>query len=248
MGHTESEWEAAARAIVSAELGVPVDHQDVGGKGALDATPDALIDPEGARIQLEVFRDLDPHYAALQGNIDKHGSQLPALDGKGWLITVAHSAQVRRLHAQLPQLLAANSADAEDPYTSVPEPLGRLGVIAAWRMPGNRIAISTLGAASWDRGVPTLNAWVEKALQRNQDVPAKLGARGGGHAFLWGTATSPNYLHFLIAGDDRAPLPGSGPALPPEIRRIWVAGFFRAAAIWSDGAVWRRTRNPAARR
>ncbi|CAM5531417.1 hypothetical protein [Leifsonia shinshuensis] len=244
MGHSESEWEADARAIVSAELRVPVDHQDTGGKGALDGTPDALIDPDGARIQMETVRDIDPRYARLQDALEKFGSRILSLDDKGWLVTITHDAQVKRLHDQLAQLLVTHGSQSEDPYTHVPEPLRRIGVASAWRFPGHHINISTVGAASWDRDIPPLNTWVERTLDHNQDVAQKLRALGGGHAFLWASTTSPVNIHSLIAGID-GQLPGSSPALPAGVHRIWVAGFHRASAIWTEGDGWHRARRPS---
>ena len=240
MGHRESEWEADARSIVAAELGVPVLHQDVGGKGAVDGTPDALIDPDGARIQLEVVRDVDQRYAKLQDALERLGSRFPSIDHKGWLVTVSHDARVKTLHDQLPQLLVTYGAQTEDPYTSLPEPLARIGVAHAWRFPGPNINISTAGAASWDRDIPPLNTWVERTLARNHDVPRKLRAFGGGHAFLWASTTSPVNIHSLIAGID-GPLPAGSPTLPEGVQRIWVAGFHRTSAIWTEGGGWHRS-------
>jgi hypothetical protein len=147
----------------------------------------------------------------------------------GWSVTVRRSASVRRLRAELPGLFRTHGEQIlNDRFHSIPGSLANLGVTSALPM-GKRewnesIHISGGGWASWDDPVG-LNAWVERILTREADVPAKLRAFGGqdAHAFIWAALGSSWSITNLLGDPDELEIPEGGPVLPSGVTDVWVA-------------------------
>jgi hypothetical protein len=118
--------EAAARAVVSAALGVPVCHHN---DGSAPGMVDALIKyPDGRVGAMEVVGDHDADFLALWEVLGREGHQtdVPGL-ASGWSISISHRVRFRRLLADLPELLStwetAGLADLARPQTAAQEHL-----------------------------------------------------------------------------------------------------------------------------
>lgn len=223
----ESSLEYFARFIVESNLGLSVARFE---DGRVPSQVDAVIDRGGNMVPLEVVSDTDSEFLRQWDALEKRG-RLIHVPGMvpGWYVTAKRSANVGQLRAELPPLFRTHGEQiAEDRFHAIPAPLARLGVTYAmpmWKSEWHeRIHISGEGWASWDDPID-LNAWVERVLHREADVPAKLRAFGSdeAHAFIWAALGSSWSITSLLEDPDEMDVPTLGPTLPAGITDIWVA-------------------------
>jgi len=251
----ESSLEYFARYIVESNLQLSVARFE---DGRLPSQVDAVIYRGGSSVPLEVVSDTDPAFLRQWDALEKRGRlvHVPGLV-PGWYVTVRRSADVRRLRADLPRLLLAHGAQiAEDRFHSIPAPLASIGVTYAMPMGKSewdgRIHISGEGWASWDDPIG-LNAWVERVLTREADVPAKLRAFGSdeAHAFIWAALGSSRSITNLLQDSDEVEIPTLGPNLPLGLTDVWVAatrtatGCLHYSARGWEQATWMNTPSPS---
>jgi hypothetical protein len=95
--------EAWAQAMISAELGLPVEKHD---EGSFPGMYDLMIDPKGRCGAVEVTACTDPE-STETWNLMNGGGDVWVVDGLsgGWLVTVFPSSRVQQLKAELPTLL-----------------------------------------------------------------------------------------------------------------------------------------------
>jgi hypothetical protein len=252
--------EAWARAIISAELGLPVeDHDDGSSPGMYDLT----IDPQGRRGAVEVTACADPE-STETWNLMNGRADVWVVDGLrgGWLVTVLPSCRVRQLKAELPTLLRRLEADditdldlADGPTSDWLEPLiERLGITSAYQgetsRPGSIYLTLELVSERAGGQVPSngdaVAAWCGAFLRdpKQADVLDKLRRSGASerHAFVFvpGLTPAPWPVPYLLMADP-VPLPTIAPDLPSDVTNVWVASKWSTTTglRWSPDVGWR---------
>lgn len=247
---TEGQLERLAREIVAHELGVEVSQFD---DGAAPSQVDALIHLAGGTVPLEVVGDHHVAHERQWNALDKLGRWIDLEPGaQGWWVSLEHAANVRQVREKLPALLAAIPPEDEERdwlEPEVPDEIAALGIVGLQRAdtPG-RAHLSDEGWNSWDDPVE-LNAWVERVLAREADVPKKLRNVEGSerHVFIWATIGSAWWVNRQLIwedgrGDEDEELPDAGPMLPEGVTHVWVAAYItrRGCLYYSERNGWKR--------
>jgi hypothetical protein len=252
--------EAWAQAMISAELGLPVEKYD---DGSFPGMYDLTIDPKGGCGAVEVTACVDPE-STETWNLMKGRGDVWVVDGLsgGWLVTVFSSCRVRQLKAELPMLLrrleaaGITSLDLADWSTSAwLEPLTeRLGIASAHKggtsRPGSiyltiELAPERAGGLVASSG-DAIAAWCGDFLgePKQADVLDKLRRSGASerHAFIFmpGLTPAPWPVPDLLMADP-VPLPTIAPDLPAEVTDAWVTSTWSTATglRWSPVVGWR---------
>jgi hypothetical protein len=252
--------EAWARAIISAELGLPVEIHD---DGSSPGMYDLRIDPKGRSGAVEVTACADPESTETWNLMNGRG-EVWVVDGLrgGWLVTVLPSCRVRQLKAELPTILRRleaadiNNLDlAGGPTFDRLEPvIERLGITSAYQggtsRPGSIYLTLELASERAGGQVPSTGDavadWCGGFLRepKQADVLDKLRRSGAPerHAFIFvpGLTPAPWPVPYLVMADP-VPLPTIAPDLPWEVTHAWVASTWSTATglRWSPDAGWR---------
>lgn len=235
----DERWAAQVVAdVLSLEV---VEHDD----NRRPSMPDFLIKGERGDEPLEVVSDADSAYLQLLKALDRHGSTIPLPpDERSWDATLQHTADVRRVRAELPGLIAKhrdfllNGVDVAE--------IEQLGVDCVELRDGHTGAIRLDGAGwnSWD-DPNTFEQWLDGFFLKHTDVPSKLIAHGGPrlHAFIWLESLKAwNAIEMLELDEDDLGLPEHSPAVPVELTDIWIASTLarptRGVLRWQRDAGW----------
>jgi hypothetical protein len=252
--------EAWAQAMISAELGLPVEKHD---DGSSPGMYDLRIDPKGRWGAVEVTAYADPE-STETWNLMNGSKEVWVVDGLsgGWLVTVLPSCRVRQLKAELPTLLRRLEATgitsldlANWPTSAWLEPLTeRLGIASAHQegtsQPGSvyltlELASERVGALVSTNG-DAIAAWCGDFLcePKQADVLDKLRRSGASerHAFIFvpGLTPAPWPVPDLLMADP-VPLPTLAPDLASEVTHAWVTSTWSTTTglRWSPDAGWR---------
>jgi len=235
------EW-AAAR-VVARLTGAPVTLQD---DGSHNGMPDIRIDyKDRPPAFMEVWTDIDSNYAAMYATLRQPKDELPNIAAaprlrRDWQVTLGRTAHVRKVQAEMNQLLGALEDGGETfevvatrrvlqskSHPSVRR-LVELGVDMLSSSPSEqgtvRLYPAGISGPAVRRWEPVLK-WIAETLasERLADVRAKLDATHAGerHVFVGPTYTSPGDVFFALTIDERT-LPLERPQLPPEITHLWL--------------------------
>jgi hypothetical protein len=252
--------EAWAQAMISAELGLPVEKHD---DGSFPGMYDLMIDPKGRCGAVEVTACTDPE-STETWNLMNGGGDVWVVDGLsgGWLVTVFPSSRVRQLKAELPTLLRGfeaagitNLDQAGGPISAWLEPLTeRLRIASAHQgatsRPGSIYLTIELAPERTGGLVPSngdaIAAWCGAFLRepKQADVLDKLRRSGASerHAFVFvpGLTPAPWPVPYLLTTDP-VPPPTIAPDLPAEVTDAWVTSTWSTATglRWSPEVGWR---------
>jgi hypothetical protein len=162
------------------------------------------------------------------------------------MVSIKRDAQVKRIAADLPELVARlESGHLVWPrFGKAPSEFKELGVRNAWPSSddGGVIYLLSEGWAGWEGR--ELTPWLDQMFERHPDVPAKLAAHpaSAGHAFLWVTASTDFSVQSCL--EDRGqPLPSETPTLPEGVTHLWVASSMSSQGVlaWFPDRGWWRT-------
>lgn len=258
----EEKWAAA---MIAAALGngARVDQHDDGSqRGMYDLD---IAYPDGHVGAVEVTAAADRASIQLWKLVNGSDERWiePAIRG-GWFVSLLPTARAKRLHAELPGLLArledagvpeirrSGRRQETDPFVVEASELGIVSASQGGTDHTGSIYLTISRDLAQIGGVvdPTGAAvaqWVSAFLaeQQQADVLAKL-ARSGAeerHVFILlpGFSTAPfGVVHMLMREDES--VPAEAPTLPPEVTDVWLVSLWDVGRglRWSPDRGWER--------
>lgn len=255
------DFEALAGRVVARLTGAPVVIQD---DNSRDAMPDLRIDyPRRVPGYAEVWRDIEPGYAAMFRKVAGPREISAARLGRIWWVTLSGAAPVDQLVRELPDLVAQMDAAGEK-FEIVP-PRGalaqsdsprvrravQLGVVEFASRPTRDGENGTIflcpdgvygpSQVDWEAFLK----WVEDcaAGPRAADNRRKLAATRADerHLIIGATFTSPGEAFFALSESTGVgAVPPRAPNLPSEITHVWVLPAQSAGRclVWFPDRGW----------
>lgn len=257
MPQKERPNERMAREIVAETLRVPVSCHDDNTQGSM---VDALIHyPDGSLGAMEIVADHDDRFNKMWDALEKVGHSLPVVGlSRGWNVVLAHGADLRRVTAELPDLLrgmeALEQADLRPMSwgrnVELTDRAASLGVRMAYAVDHTPPGTVHLRAEGWSGFITTVSLadWVHDVLARHPRKLSKLLAHDGvreRHIFIWATVGSNfSIQNLLMKREQTAIAEQAAPNLAEGISHLWVAGSMssQGGAGWSADRGWWWTR------
>ena len=219
--------------------------------------PDFRIDYGDGRVAIgEVTWHEDRHLRSLFSATDKHGHRVPLGEGQGeWYLFVRWRAQVRRLHGELPDVIADLAAAGVSDLLVQPEwPPGELAArlrdlgidhIRRGEVDGPDVAVCLAApTGAWVPDDPDVIVdWLDEVVgdPHYADLTGKLRGLQADelHVFVVsGSATGTDVIERLRHID--AVPPSRAPAVPAYVTHVWVGckPWRAAAGLWTRAEGW----------
>lgn len=239
--------EKRARYVVSQSLGVEVVRNDF---GTNDKQVDALIRlPEGDAA-LEIFSVHDDAFASQWNALERYGHDLvvPVLD-HAWSARLTHTANVKRVREQLPELLAVLEAVLlmKRRRQPLPDEFKKLGITDLFPVdhrPRGHVSLHSEGWTSGPSSAGGLGEWAVMQLDTARDVVEKLSAHPAEqkHAFIWTTIGTEFGVQDKLEAREGQRLPTMAPRLPEGVTHLWVVGSqtSQGGVAWFPDRGWWR--------